>query len=110
MEKVAVNLRSRYCKLKEIGPDYRKHENIQSAGPMITAYKCDLLDRNAIRELATKIFEEFGGLNILVTCAGNPNQDIFDTASTTLMSHYWVSIGQLRNVLETFIESCYFKL
>lgn len=56
------------------------------------AYECDLLDRNAIREIARKIEDEIGGIDVLVTCAGQPNQDIFDMASTTLMSHYWVNV------------------
>lgn len=60
------------------------------------AYECDLLDRNAIREIARKIEDDVGGIDVLVTCAGQPNQDIFDMASTTLMSHYWVNIANMR--------------
>lgn len=78
--------------MKGIGPDYREHEQ-PNVGPTMVAYECNLLDRNAIREIAKKVEDEVGGIDVLVTCAGQPYQDIFDTATTTLMSHYWVSVS-----------------
>jgi len=80
------------CNREEIGPDCRKYgsENVKSA---IVAYECDLLNRDAIREIAKKVEDEIGGIDVLVTCAGQSNEDIFDIASTTLKSHYWVSVS-----------------
>lgn len=96
VEEIAAGLRSRSRgRVEEIGPSHRKRE-AQNARPTMAAYQCDLLDRNAIRRLAKKVEDEVGGIDVLVTCVGLPNQDIFDTASRTLMSHYWVSVGRPR--------------
>lgn len=92
VEEIIARLRSRCCRVEGIGPNYRKHE-LENEKPVITAYECDLLDRHAIRKIARKIEDDVGGIDILVTCAGQPNQDIFDMASTTLMSHYWVNVA-----------------
>ncbi|XP_072764038.1 short-chain dehydrogenase/reductase family 16C member 6 [Anoplolepis gracilipes] len=94
VEEIIARLRSRCCRVEGIGPDYRKHES-DNEKPMMMAYECDLLDRNAIREIARKIEDEVGGIDVLVTCAGQPNQDIFDMANTTLMSHYWMMLAFL---------------
>lgn len=93
VEEITTRLRLRCSKVKGIGPDHREHEQ-KNVGPTMAAYECNLLDRNAIREIAKKVEDEVGGIDVLVTCIGQPNQDIFDTANTTLMSHYWVSVGQ----------------
>ncbi|XP_011251611.1 estradiol 17-beta-dehydrogenase 11 [Camponotus floridanus] len=94
VEEIIARLRSRCCRVEGIGPNYRKHE-LENEKPIIMTYECDLLDRNAIREIARKIEDDIGGIDVLVTCAGQPNQDIFDMASTTLMSHYWTMLAFL---------------
>lgn len=94
LEEVTRRLKSRRSRVEEVGPNYRKYRS-ECAEPLIAAYECNLLDRNAIREVAKKIEKEVGGIDVLVTCAGqSSNQDIFDVASTTLMSHYWVNVSQ----------------
>lgn len=93
VEEIITRLKSRYCRIEEIGSGHRKCET-PNAGPTVLGYECNLLNRDAIREVAKKVEDEVGGIDILVTCVGLPNQDIFDTASTTLMSHYWVNIDQ----------------
>ncbi|XP_070169859.1 retinol dehydrogenase 10-A isoform X3 [Polyergus mexicanus] len=94
VEEMITRLKSRYCKIEEIGPNHRKHE-FKNEKPIMMAYECDLLDRNAIREIARKIENEIGGIDVLVTCIGQSNQDIFEMASTTLMSHYWMMLAFL---------------
>lgn len=90
VKEITARLKSRCNKVKGIAPDYREREQ-ENVGPTLAAYECDLLDRNAIREIAKKVEDEVGGVDVLVTCAGQPYQDIFDITNTTLMSHYWVS-------------------
>ncbi|KAM0731506.1 Estradiol 17-beta-dehydrogenase 11 [Formica fusca] len=90
VEEVIARLKSRYCKIEGIGPNHRKQ--FKNEKPIMMAYECDLLNRNAIREIARKIKNEVGGIDVLVTCAGQSNQDIFAMASTTLMSHYWMML------------------
>ncbi|XP_011067271.1 PREDICTED: short-chain dehydrogenase/reductase family 16C member 6-like [Acromyrmex echinatior] len=94
VKEITTRLKSRCNKVKGIGPNYRekKQENV---GPIMAAYECNLMDRNAIREIAKKVEDEVGGIDILVTCAGQSYQDIFDTATTTLMSHYWTMLAFL---------------
>ncbi|KAG5306823.1 S16C6 reductase, partial [Acromyrmex insinuator] len=94
VKEITTRLKSRCNKMKGIGPNYRekKQENV---GPIMAAYECNLMDRNAIREIAKKVEDEVGGIDILVTCAGQSYQDIFDTATTTLMSHYWTMLAFL---------------
>ncbi|XP_012531650.1 estradiol 17-beta-dehydrogenase 11 [Monomorium pharaonis] len=94
VEEITARLKSRCNKVKGIGPDHRECER-ENVGPTMAAYECDLLDRNAIREIAKKVEDEVGGIDVLVTCAGQPYQDIFDTANTTLMSHYWTVLAFL---------------
>ncbi|XP_050455938.1 estradiol 17-beta-dehydrogenase 11-like isoform X4 [Cataglyphis hispanica] len=99
VEEIIARLKSRYCKIEEIGPNHREHE-VKNEKPVMMAYECDLLDRNTIREIARKIGNEIGGIDVLVTCAGQPNQDIFNMASTTLMSHYWMMLAFLPLMLQ----------
>ncbi|TGZ46021.1 estradiol 17-beta-dehydrogenase 11-like [Temnothorax curvispinosus] len=98
-EEITARLKSRCNRVKEIGPDHREHER-EYVGPTMTAYECNLLDRNAIREIAKKVEDEVGGVDVLVTCAGQPYQDIFDTVNTTLMSHYWMVLAFLPFMLQ----------
>lgn len=109
LEEITTKLRSRYRRVKEIEPEHNSREReSRDVGPTIAAYECDLLNCNAVRKIAKKVEDEVGGIDVLVTCAGQPNQDIFDTASTTLMSHHWVSISQrtdLRIVVLLYIKS-----
>lgn len=100
-EKITTRLKSRFNKVKGIGPDHREHRQ-ENVGPTMAAYECDLLDRNAVREIAKKVEDEIGGIDILVTCAGQPYQDIFDTVNKILMSHYWVSVNSC--VLEAIMS------
>lgn len=98
VEEVAARLATRYPRVEEIRPRHRKDDS-QPPGPRIAAYKCDLLDREDIRETAKRIKGEMGRIDTLVTCVGHPNQDIFDTASRTLMSHYWTVLAFLPSML-----------
>ncbi|XP_011872828.1 PREDICTED: estradiol 17-beta-dehydrogenase 11-like [Vollenhovia emeryi] len=98
-EEITARLKSRCNKVKGIGPGHREHER-ENVGPTMAAYECNLLDRNAIREIAKKVEDEVGGVDVLVTCAGQPYQDIFDTANTTLMSHYWMVLAFLPFMLQ----------
>lgn len=92
VQQIASDLQSRYTDLKEdIETSQEKQDELRK-NPKITAYRCNLLNHNGIHDIAKKVKNEIGGIDILVTCVGAAGQDIFDTASTTLMSHYWVSI------------------
>lgn len=97
VKEIAARLRSRYRGVEEIGPDHRKRER-PNAGSTMTAYQCDLLDRNAVRRFAKRVEDKIGGIDILVTCIGLPDQDIFDTVSRTLMGHYWVSVDRFVDI------------
>ncbi|EFN75605.1 Retinol dehydrogenase 10-A [Harpegnathos saltator] len=100
LKEITAKLKSRYCRVEEIGPLYNDGgEESREVQPTIVAYECDLLDCNAVRKIAKKVEDEVGGIDILVTCAGQPNQDIFDTASTTLMSHHWATLAFLPYML-----------
>ncbi|KYN07182.1 Short-chain dehydrogenase/reductase family 16C member 6 [Cyphomyrmex costatus] len=99
VKEITARLKSRCNKVKGIGPKYREKEQ-ENVGPTMAAYECNLLDRNAIREIAKKVEDEVGGIDVLVTCAGQPYQDIFDTANTTLMSHYWMVLAFLPFMLQ----------
>ncbi|XP_032670329.1 retinol dehydrogenase 10-B-like [Odontomachus brunneus] len=99
LEEITAKLRSRYCRVEEIRSEHRECE-LREAEPTIVAYECDLLDCNSVRKIAKKVEDEVGGIDVLVTCAGQPNQDIFDTASTTLMSHHWATLAFLPYMLQ----------
>ncbi|XP_018059250.1 PREDICTED: epidermal retinol dehydrogenase 2-like [Atta colombica] len=94
VKEITTRLKLRCNKVKGIGPNHREKEQ-ENAGATMAAYECNLLDRNAIREIAKKIEDEIGGIDVLVTCAGQSYQDIFDTATITLMSHYWTMLAFL---------------
>jgi len=98
-EEITNRLKSQCNQVKGIGPDHRELEQ-ENVGPIMAAYECNLLDRNAIREIAKKVEDEVGGIDVLVTCAGQPYQDIFDTANTTLMSHFWMILAFLPSMLQ----------
>ncbi|KAL0124665.1 hypothetical protein PUN28_006494 [Cardiocondyla obscurior] len=98
VEEIVTRIKSRCNRVKGIGPDHREHEQ-ENVGPAMTAYECDLMNRHTIFETAIKIGDEIGGVDVLVTCAGQPHQDIFDTASTTLMCHYWMVMAFLPYML-----------
>ncbi|KYN45161.1 Short-chain dehydrogenase/reductase family 16C member 6 [Trachymyrmex septentrionalis] len=98
-KEITTRLKSRCNKVKGIGPNHREKEQ-ENVGPTMAAYECNLLDRNAIREIAKKVEDEVGGIDVLVTCAGQSYQDIFDTANTTLMSHYWTMLAFLPFMLQ----------
>lgn len=88
LKEITTKLRSRYRRVEEM--QHSREGESRDARPIIVAYECDLLDCNAVRKIAKKVEDEVGGIDVLVTCVGQPNQDIFDMTSTTLMSHHWV--------------------
>ncbi|KAG7199671.1 hypothetical protein KM043_014261 [Ampulex compressa] len=87
-EKIASELRSQYPRVEEIRSRHRKN-NERTPQPRMLAYGCDLTNGDELREIARKVKEDVGKIDVLVTCVGSPDQDIFDSAYTTLMSHYW---------------------
>lgn len=88
---IASDLRLKYRRVEKVSPEYRKEEYEDGRHKVTTfAYKCDLENVTEIRNVAKKVKDEVGWVNVLVTCNGNSSQDIFDTVSRTLMSHYWV--------------------
>ncbi|XP_053996602.1 estradiol 17-beta-dehydrogenase 11-like [Hylaeus anthracinus] len=93
IEETASRLRSSYPRVEDVGSSHGK--DAPSAKSTISAYECDLLDKDDIGRTARKIKDEIGKVDVLVTCVGNMNQDIFDTASTTLMSHFWTVLAFL---------------
>lgn len=99
VEEIAARLRMRYPqRFQRIGSNHRKEDSeLRTATPI--AYSCDLLNRNDIKETAKKINREAKSVDILVTCVGSPNQDVFDTASRTLMSHYWTVLAFLPSMM-----------
>jgi len=110
VKEITTRLKLQCNKVKGIGPNHREKEQ-ENAGATMAAYECNLLDRNAIREIAKKIEDEIGGIDVLVTCAGQSYQDIFDTATITLMSHYWVSVSCVLEAIlschKTFIHTSF---
>ncbi|XP_033332932.2 short-chain dehydrogenase/reductase family 16C member 6 isoform X1 [Megalopta genalis] len=98
IKRIASSLNARYPIVEEVKPSHRKDA---SSGPRTgkTAYECDLLNRDDIRKVAEKIKDEVGRVDILVTCVGSLDQDIFDTASKTLMSHFWTVLAFLPLIL-----------
>ncbi|KZC13669.1 PREDICTED: estradiol 17-beta-dehydrogenase 11-like [Dufourea novaeangliae] len=94
VEEIASGLQARYPVVEEVRPSHRKDDSPRPTAA-ITAYKCDLLNSEDIRRTAQKIKNEVGRVDVLVTCVGNMDQDIFDTASKTLMSHFWTVLAFL---------------
>lgn len=90
VDETVAKLRARYGprQLVQLG----KEEDSRIATPRFSgyAYRCDLWDREQIKALAKRVKEDVGRVDVLVTCAGNPQDGLFDTVSRTLMSHYWV--------------------
>ncbi|XP_029041505.2 short-chain dehydrogenase/reductase family 16C member 6-like isoform X1 [Osmia bicornis bicornis] len=92
IQETACRLKATRPSVEEITPRHRKDDSSRHES-MIYAYQCDLIDRNDIRRTAERIKEDIGRVDILVTCVGNPNQDIFDATSRTLMSHFWTAMA-----------------
>ncbi|XP_015111042.1 retinol dehydrogenase 10 isoform X2 [Diachasma alloeum] len=95
VRKTADELVSRYPVIEGVGPTHRKQDATDVLGKRVWAHECDLGNRNAIREVAKRVRSEIGRVDALITCVGNPGLDIFDTVSTTLMSHYWTVVAFL---------------
>ncbi|CAG5101790.1 Similar to Sdr16c6: Short-chain dehydrogenase/reductase family 16C member 6 (Mus musculus) [Cotesia congregata] len=74
----ACELEANYPAIQSLSPEHRKQDVVEFKG-RVFAYACDLWDRNSIRNVAQKVREEIGPLDILVTCAGDSNQNILDT-------------------------------
>lgn len=94
--KIASDLRLKYPRVEKVGEEYRKDglgEQMQKRTTF--AYECNLENRNEISNVAKKVKDEFGGVNILITCNGDSCQDIYDTITRTLMSHYWTVMAFL---------------
>lgn len=98
IERIATGLKRRNPTLEEVKQSHRKNS---SPGEKTenTTYQCDLLNRCEILRTAQKVKDEIGGVDILVTCVGNVDQDIFDIASKTLMSHFWTVLAFLPLIL-----------
>lgn len=99
VETIASTLRAKYPGVECVGRRYRKQHDddaLRSARPSSLAYSCNLWDRQEIKTLAKRVRDDVGRIDVLVTCAGSPDEGVFDTVSRTLMSHYWVG--------EAFIE------
>ncbi|XP_076763305.1 retinol dehydrogenase 10-A isoform X2 [Xylocopa sonorina] len=94
IEETVSKLKQQYSAIEEVEPSYRKNDSPRRKAT-ISAYECDLLDKDEIRRTAQKVKEEIGRVDVLVTCVGDSNQDIFDTASRTLMSHFWTVLAFL---------------
>ena len=74
-------------------------KEIESAGGMVHAYKCNLRDRNEIHELAKRVTEEVGEVSLLVNNAGIvrgkelmdcTDEDILATFDVNSLAHFWV--------------------
>ncbi|XP_078037100.1 short-chain dehydrogenase/reductase family 16C member 6 [Augochlora pura] len=98
IERIASSLNARYPIVEEVKPSHRKDAS-SGLRTEQTAYQCDLLNRDDIRRVAEKIKDEIGRVDILVTCVGSLDEDIFDTASKTLMSHFWTVLAFLPLIL-----------
>ncbi|XP_076173224.1 estradiol 17-beta-dehydrogenase 11 [Ptiloglossa arizonensis] len=98
IEETAFRLRTCYPRIEKVGPRHGK-DNTLGTRSTISAYGCNLLDRNDIRRTALKIKDEIGRVDVLVTCVGSLDQDIFDTTSKTLMSHFWTVLAFLPMML-----------
>ncbi|XP_076682230.1 estradiol 17-beta-dehydrogenase 11 isoform X2 [Andrena cerasifolii] len=89
IEDLARRLDTCYPEVEEIRPRHRKGDSAQTKST-VSGHECDLSNKEDIRRTARKIKDERGRVDVLVTCVGTQNQDIFDTASRTLMSHFWM--------------------
>ncbi|XP_014211283.1 retinol dehydrogenase 10-like [Copidosoma floridanum] len=104
VEETASRVRARYPGMERIGPRYRDAKGVTSRvrRPLANgglAYRCNLWDRDEIKELAEKVREDVGRVDVLVTCAGSSGQGLLDTISQTLMSHYWTVLAFLPSML-----------
>ncbi|XP_012274464.1 short-chain dehydrogenase/reductase family 16C member 6-like [Orussus abietinus] len=89
---------SRCSNVEDISPEHRR-QDVSVAERKVYAYQCNLWDRHDILRLAKKTLDEVGRIDVLVTCVGHPGEDILDTVSTTLMSHYWTVLAFLPSML-----------
>ncbi|XP_066601286.1 short-chain dehydrogenase/reductase family 16C member 6-like [Prorops nasuta] len=101
VERIATRLASRYPRIEEVGSNHSSHGKHEASRqkPRVSAYSCNLYDRNAIREIARKIGDSVDRIDVLVTCTGNQQEDILDTASSTLLSHYWIVLAFLPSMM-----------
>lgn len=76
--------------------DFIKHKGGSAIG-----FVCDVIRRENIDNLATKIKKELGFVSMLFYCCGIPSprslltkppQDIHETLDLALTSYYWVSL------------------
>ncbi|XP_017881174.1 retinol dehydrogenase 10-A-like [Ceratina calcarata] len=93
IEENVSKLRKQYQLVEKVDT-YRKNDS-SVCRSAINSYECNLEDKDDIRRLAQKVKDDIGRVDILVTCVGDSNQDIFDTASRTLMSHFWTVLAFL---------------
>ena len=75
-------------------------KEIRSIGGTVYCYKCNLCDKNEIRETAKKVKEEVGEISLLINNAGIvtgrkfmdcTDEAIVATFDVNSMSHFWVS-------------------
>ncbi|XP_076656670.1 estradiol 17-beta-dehydrogenase 11 isoform X2 [Halictus rubicundus] len=98
IERIATGLKTRNPMVEEVKPSHGKSGSPRTK-TVKTAYECDLLNRCEILRTAQKVKDEIGGVDILVTCVGSVDQDIFDITSKTLMSHFWTVLAFLPLIL-----------
>lgn len=83
--------------IQEISPT---HRGSASKAKSLHCYQCNLQDRNEIRSLSKRIRDDIGDVDVLVTCHGNTQQDIYDATCNTLMIHYWTVLAFLPSMLK----------
>ncbi|KAF7991693.1 hypothetical protein HCN44_010494 [Aphidius gifuensis] len=89
--------------IESVGPNHRKqinNNNRNTSCKIHNAYECNLWNKNSIINTAKCIKNDIGDIDILITCTGYHGQNIFDTVSKTLMSHYWTVIAFLPSMLK----------
>ncbi|XP_043261579.1 estradiol 17-beta-dehydrogenase 11-like [Colletes gigas] len=94
IEETVSRLRTSYPRIEEVESRHSKNDTPRLKST-ISSYECNLLNKDDIGRTARKIKDEIGRVDVLVTCVGTVDQDIFDTASKTLMSHFWTVLAFL---------------
>lgn len=89
IEETTSRLKQQYLTTDEAKPRHREDDSSRCSS-IISAYECDLSNRDAIKRTAQKVKDDIGKINTLVTCIGNSSEDVFDMTSKTLMTHFWV--------------------
>ncbi|XP_014601520.1 PREDICTED: short-chain dehydrogenase/reductase family 16C member 6-like [Polistes canadensis] len=99
VQQLALDLQSRYTGLKDNFKGKERTEGESLKNPRIIAYQCDTSNPKEMKDITNNFKNEFGGIDILVTCIDSPCVDIFDTAMTIWMNHYSTIIAFLSLML-----------